>query len=57
MSTLVPGGASRVALKFKGPFNWDLDDKRGLMREGRRRLRVNIEWGMLWSQRCMGKLG
>ena len=57
MRTLVPGGERGVALKLKGPFNWALADKHGLMREGQRRFRVNVAWGMLRSQRCMGKLG
>ena len=56
MRTLVPGGARGVVLKLKGPFNWVLADKSGLMREGRRILRVNVAWGMLRSQRCKGKL-
>ena len=57
MSTLVPGGERGVALKLKGLFNWASADKRGLIREGWRRLRVNVAWEMLRSQRCIEKLG
>ena len=43
--TLVPGGARGVRLKSKIPLSWASADKRGLMRDGRSKLRVSVAWG------------
>ena len=57
INTLVPGGASGVALQSKLPFMESWEERLGFVREERSILRVRTACGMIRSHSWDGKFG
>ena len=55
--TLAPRGANVVRLKSNAPFNWDSAERRVLIQDGQRRLRVKVACKMRLPKRCNMKAG